>query len=70
VLCEGTGEASRAVDAALGTGLPDRRPRDDPGEEDIGTGSGLEDGSPFLGVDIVQTGLSQIAVVGGWCLIS
>jgi hypothetical protein len=26
VLCEGTGEANRAVDAALGIGLPGRRP--------------------------------------------
>lgn len=65
MLCEGTGEASRAVDAALGTGLPDRRPRNDPGEEDIGTGRGLEDDSPFFGVDIVQAGLREIAVVGG-----
>lgn len=26
VLCEGTGEANRAVDVARGTGLPGRRP--------------------------------------------
>lgn len=58
MLCEGTGEANRAVDAALGTGLPAERPRNDPdpGEEDIGTGRGLEEDSPFFGVDIVEAG--------------
>jgi len=56
VLCEGTGEANLAVDAARGTGLPAERPRKDPGEEDIGTGRGLEEDSPFLGVDIVEAG--------------
>lgn len=47
VLCEGTGEASRAVEAALGTGLPESRPLVDPGEEDMGTGRGRDDDSPF-----------------------
>jgi hypothetical protein len=56
VLCEGTGEANLAVEAALGTGLPLERPRKEPGEEDIGTGRGLEEDSPFLGVDIVEAG--------------
>jgi hypothetical protein len=56
VVCEGTGEANRAVDAALGIGLPAVRPRNDPGEEDIGTGRGLEEDSPSLGVDIVEGG--------------
>lgn len=43
---EGTGEARRAVDSALGTGLPeDGRPRNElgDGEEDIGTGRGREE---------------------------
>ena len=51
--CEGTGEANRAVEAALGTGLPAERPRKEAGEEAIGTGRGLEEDSPFRGVDIV-----------------
>ena len=54
MLCEGTGEANRAIEAALGTGLPAVRPRNDPGEEDIGTGRGLEEDSPFPGVDMVR----------------
>ena len=41
-LWAGTGEARRAVDAALGIGLPDCRPRREPGEDDIGTGRGRE----------------------------
>jgi hypothetical protein len=61
VLCEGTGEANLAVEAALGTGLPLERPRKEPGEEDIGTGRGLEEDSPFLGVDIVEA--------GGWAIL-
>jgi hypothetical protein len=64
VLCEGTGEANRAVDVALGTGLPDRRPRNDPGEEDIGTGRGLEEDSPSLGVDIVKPVLERYSCRG------
>jgi hypothetical protein len=64
VFCEGTGEANRAIDAALGTGLPAVRPRNDPGEEDIGTGRGLEEDSPFPGVDMVRGRCSSnIAVV-------
>lgn len=43
---EGTGEDNRAIEAALGTGLPDCRPRDDPGEDAIGTGRGREEGDP------------------------
>jgi hypothetical protein len=53
VLCEGTGEANRAVDVALGIGLPTARPRFDPGEEAIGTGRGLEEDSLSLGVDMM-----------------
>ena len=41
-LFEGTGEARRAVEVALGTGLPDSRPRKEPGEDGIGTGNGRE----------------------------
>jgi hypothetical protein len=64
VFCEGTGEANRAIDAALGTGLPAVRPRNDPGEEDIGTGRGLAEDSPFPGVDMVRGRCSRnIAVV-------
>lgn len=56
VLCEGTGEANRAVDVALGTGLSDERPRFEPGEEAIGTGRGQEEDSPSRGVDMVLDG--------------
>jgi len=56
VLCEGTGEANRAIDVALGTGLPAERPRFEPGEEAIGTGRGLEEDTPSLGVDILLGG--------------
>ena len=50
VLCEGTGEANRAVDAALGIGLPADRPLFEPGEagEDaIGTARGCVEDAPF-----------------------
>jgi hypothetical protein len=60
VLCEGTGEANRAVDVALGTGLPDERPLFEPGEEAIGTGRGLEGEAPSLGVDIVLGGRAML----------
>jgi hypothetical protein len=54
VLWDGTGEDNRAVEVALGTGLPDNRPLCDPGEDAIGTGRGREEGDPTsLGVDIV-----------------
>ena len=46
VLCEGTGEANRAVEAALGSGLPVERPLFEPaeaGEDAIGTGRGREE---------------------------
>jgi hypothetical protein len=56
VVCDGTGEANLAVDVALGTGLPAERPRNDPGEEDIGTGRGLDEDSPSLEDDIVDAG--------------
>ena len=46
VLCEGTGEANRAVEVARGTELLDGRPLKELGEEDIGTGRGREEGSP------------------------
>lgn len=57
-LCEGTGEANRAVDVALGIGLSDNRPLNEldvkePGEDDIGTGRGLADGSPSFEDDMV-----------------
>jgi hypothetical protein len=64
VLCEGTGEANRAVDVARGTGLPVERPRNDPGEDDIGTGRGLEDNSPLLGVDILRLELERYSCRG------
>jgi len=51
-LCEGTGEANRAVEAALGTGLPEERPLLEPGDDAIGTGRGREDDGPSWGVDI------------------
>jgi len=52
---EGTGEANRAVEVALGTGLPDKRPLFEPGEDAIGTGRGRgDDGDPpSRGVDMV-----------------
>jgi hypothetical protein len=50
--CEGTGEANRAVEAALGTGLPEERPLLEPGDDAIGTGRGREDEAPSLGVDM------------------
>lgn len=56
MLCEGTGEANRAVDAALGIGLPAKRPRIEPGEdgeEAIGTGRGCVEDEPSLGADMV-----------------
>lgn len=57
-LCEGTGEANRAVEVALGIGLPDSRPLNElgakePGEDDIGTGRGLADESPSFEDDIL-----------------
>ena len=67
VLCEGTGEFNRAVDAALGAGLPAERPRYDPveaGEEAIGTGRGREDDVPFCGVDMV---VSSLFTGCRWC---
>lgn len=65
-LCEGTGEANRAVEAARGTGLPDSLPLKDPGEDDIGTARGAADGSPSFEVDIVllEIGFCDGAVVG------
>lgn len=53
MLCEGTGEANRAVEAARGRGLPDNRPLVELGEEDIGTGRGRAEDSPSRGVDMV-----------------
>jgi len=67
-MCEGTGEASRAVEVALGTGLPDKRPLFEPGEDAIGTGRGRDDDGdpPSRGVDMVSHFFRrlQIAVVG------
>ena len=55
VLCEGTGEANRAVEAALGRGLPEERPLLEPGDDDIGTGRGREDEAPSRGVDMTAS---------------
>lgn len=70
-LFEGTGEANRAVEVALGIGLPDNRPRNElgakePGEDDIGTGKGLADDSPSFEDDmvIIVYVLNGRAVVG------
>jgi hypothetical protein len=52
VLCEGTGEANRAVEAARGTGLPEERPLLEPGDDAIGIARGREDDAPSWGVDI------------------
>lgn len=70
-LCEGTGEANRAVEAALGIGLPDNRPLNEPGvnepgEDDIGTGRGLADELPSFEDDMatVVFVICDFAVVG------
>ena len=55
VFCEGTGEANRAVEAALGTGLPEVRPLLEPGDDAIGTGRGREDEAPSRGVDMAAS---------------
>jgi hypothetical protein len=48
------GEASRAVDVARGTELPRERPLGEPGDDDIGTGSGRGDEEgPSCEVDIL-----------------
>lgn len=67
--CEGTGEANRAVEAVRGTrGLLDR-PLKEPGEEDVGTGTGRgleEDDSPFWEFDMMSG--SDIELDGGLVL--
>lgn len=68
MLWEGTGEANRAVDAALGIGLPATRPLVEPGEagEDaIGTGRGCVEDEPSLGADMVAPPLPGVVFVVG-----
>jgi hypothetical protein len=69
VICDGTGEDNRAIDAALGIELPEFGPLKDPefGEPAvIGTGRGREDEASSLGDDMMVwvRGSSEVTVVG------
>lgn len=64
LLLEGTGEASLAIEAARGTEPTALRPRFEPGEEAIGTGSGREyEDGPSLEEDILPVFVCTAYVV-------